>query len=158
MIAFQSAANAQDMKKPDPIKSATLDMLMGTWVSEPYDMMGSKWNEEANHYMKHNGQYMFIDLSAKDDKGETYNGTIVMKLKSDGTFTGWSFDDWGMVVNYTGSTNGNKVTVNGTSDWGSEVREIEINGNSMVHNISWKMKGADGKETESKMTINYTKK
>ncbi|MBZ0203652.1 MAG: hypothetical protein K8I03_11610 [Ignavibacteria bacterium] len=150
-------ANSQDMKKPDPINNETVNMILGNWVADPYDMMGSKWNESANHYMKH-GQYMFIDLSGSDDKGSTYNGTIVMKLNSDGTFTGWSFDDWGQVGTYTGKTSGNKISVNGKTDWGTDIREIEINGNTMVHNLTMTMKGADGKDMEMKQTITYRKK
>jgi len=79
ILTLSPYVNSQDMKKPDPVKSATLDMLMGNWVAEPYEMMGSKWNEQANHYMKF-GQYMFVDITAKNDKGETYNGTVIMGI------------------------------------------------------------------------------
>jgi hypothetical protein len=139
------------MKKPDPVKSATLDMLMGEWVADPYEMMGSKWNESANHYMKH-GQFMFVDISGKDDKGETYNGTVVMKPNMDGTFTGWAFDDWGTVATYTGTSKGNTITVNGKSDWGLR-QGNEINGNTMVHKVSWTMKDKDGKDMVMNQTI-----
>jgi hypothetical protein len=156
-LIFSYTVSSQDMKKPDPVKSETLDMIMGNWVAEPYEMMGGKWNESANHYMKH-GQYMFIDLTGYDDKGSTYNGTIVMKLNSDGTFTGWSFDDWGQVGTYTGVAKGNKITANGKTDWGTETREIEINGNKMVHKLTINMRGPDGKDVITNQTITYNKK
>jgi hypothetical protein len=157
LTIISSAVNSQDMKKPDPVKNAAFDMLMGTWVAEPYEMMGSKWTESANHYMKH-GQYMFIDITGSDDKGATWNGTIIMKPNSDGGFTGWSFDDWGQVGSYTASVNGNKITVNGKTDWGTETREIEINGNKMVHKLTINMKGPDGKDMTMNQTITYNKK
>lgn len=157
LMVLSFAANAQDMKKPDPIKNATFDMLMGNWVAEPYEMMGSTWTESANHYMKY-GQYMFIDLAGSDDKGSTYNGTIVMKVANDGSLTGWSFDDWGQVGTYTGKSSGNKITINGKTDWGTEVREIEVNGNKMVHKLTINMKGPDGKDMVMNQTITYNKK
>ncbi len=157
LLVIAGAANAQEMKKPDPVKNAAFDMLMGTWVAEPYDMMGSKWSESATHYMKH-GQYMFIDLVGTDDKGNSYNGTVIMKPNNDGTFTGWSFDDWAQVGTYTGSANGNKITVNGKTEYGTETREIEVNGNKMVHKITFTMKGPDGKDVVTTTTVNYNKK
>jgi hypothetical protein len=148
--------SAQDMKKPDPVKNATLEMLMGTWNSEPYDMMGSKWSESANHYMKY-GQFLCIEITGKNDKGESYNGIIMMKPQSDGSFTGWAFDDWGSVTTYTGNAKDNKISVTGKSEWATETREIEINGNTMVHKMSWTMKDKDGKDMNMNQTITYHK-
>lgn len=152
-----SNVNSQDMKKPDPIKNAAFDMLMGNWVAEPYEMMGSKMNETANHYIKY-GQFMFVDIVGTDEKGGSWNGTVIMKPNTDGTYSGWSFDDWGQVGTYTAVANGNKITVNGKTDWGTETREIEINGNKMVHNLTMTMKGPDGKDMTMKTTITYNKK
>jgi uncharacterized protein YneF (UPF0154 family) len=146
-----------DMKPPPPIENAAMKMLMGTWKAEPYEMMGSKWSEVAVHSMKHNGQYMFIDITGTDDKNNTYTATVVMTSDKDGNLTGWSFDDWGMVSTYTGKSNGNKVTVTGKSSFGTETREIEINGNTMVHKVTWTMKGKDGKDMTQNMTITYNK-
>jgi len=156
VLALSPFVNSQEMKKPDPIKSSTLEMLMGNWVAEPYEMMGSKWNEQANHYMKH-GQFMYIDITGKSDKGETYTGTIIIKPGMDGSFTGWSFDDWGMVGSYSGTAKDNHLSVAGKSDWGTENREITINGNTMEQKITWVMKGPDGKDMTNSLTINYKK-
>ncbi|NOS85657.1 MAG: hypothetical protein HOP31_10995 [Ignavibacteria bacterium] len=157
-FVFSSGLFAQDMKKPDPVKNETVNMLLGKWEAEPYDMMGSKWSESANHYMALNGQFMYIDLDGKDDKGMTYAGHIVLKLNQDGTLTGWSFDDWGMVGTYTGTSSGNKISVSGKSDMGSDKRDIEINGNTMVHKFEMTMKGPDGKDMTMTQTITYHKK
>jgi hypothetical protein len=101
LMIISSGLNAQDMKKPDPVKNETFDMLMGNWVADPYEMMGSKWTESVTHYMKF-GQYMVIDLTGSDDKGMTVNGMIIVKPGKDGNWTGWSFDDWGSEATYTG--------------------------------------------------------
>lgn len=157
-FVLSSYLYSQDMKKPDPVNNETVNMLLGKWEAEPYDMMGSKWSESANHYMALNGQFMYIDLDGSDEKGLTFKGHIIMKLKKDGSFSGWSFDDWGQVGTYTGSSNGNKLTVNGKSDMGTEIREIEINGNTMIHKLTMTMKGHDGKDMTMNQTITYHKK
>ncbi|HJY64424.1 MAG TPA: hypothetical protein VJ455_09735, partial [Ignavibacteria bacterium] len=72
-------------------------------------------------------------------------------------FTGWAFDDWGMVTTYTGTAKDNHLSVNGKSDWGTENREITINGNTMEHKMTWTMKDKDGKDMTNSMTINYKK-
>jgi hypothetical protein len=100
---------------------------------------------------------MFVDRVGTSDQGNTYNGTIVLKPAMDGSFTGWSFDDWGMVGSYTGTVKNNVISVSGKSDWGTEQREITINGSAMEHKITWTMKGADGKDMTNSMTINYKK-
>jgi hypothetical protein len=121
-------------------------------------MMGSTWNETATHSMKHNGQYMFIDLSGKDNNGQTYSGTIIIAPMKDGTFSGYGFDDWGGVTTATGKADGNKIHVESKSMWGTEVRDIEINGNTMTHKVAWTMKDKEGKDMSQNMTINYHKK
>lgn len=158
LFLFTSFLQSQDMKKPDPVNNETINMLLGKWEAEPYEMMGSKWTETANHYLALNGQFMYIDLEGSDQNGVTFHGHIVVKLNTDGTITGWSFDDWGMVGTYTGSTGGNKMTINGKSDMGTDVRNIEINGNTMVHNFAMTMKGPDGKDMIINQTITYHKK
>jgi hypothetical protein len=158
LLTVSSGIYAQDMKKPDAIKSETVDMLLGKWEARSYEMMGSMWTETANHYTSLNGQFLFIDLEGKDDKGQSYTGKVVMKLSSDGTLKGWSFDDWGQVFTYTGKANGNKVSIQGKGDWGSDTRDIEINGNTMVHKVSITMPGKDGKDMTVNQTITYDKK
>lgn len=155
LTAVTFSVNAQDMKKPDPVKNSTIDMLIGTWEADPYEMMGETRTETATHYMK-NGQYMFIDIAGGGKN--TYNSTVIIKVNTDGTLKGWSFDDWGFVHNYTGTASGNKISITEVTDWGSGGREIEINGNTMVHNVSFPMKGADGNPMIMKQTITYHKK
>ncbi len=157
-LVLSSYLYSQDMKKPDPVNNETINMLLGKWEAEPYEMMGSKWSESANHYMALNGQFMYIDLDGADDKGMTFKGHIVMKLNKDGSFTGWSFDDWGMVGTYTGTSSGNKLAIIGKSDMGTDKRDIEINGNTMVHKFAMTMKGPDGKDMTINQTITYHKK
>jgi len=62
-----------------------------------------------------------------------------------------------MVTTYTGTAKDNHLSVNGKSDWGTENREITINGNTMEHKMTWTMKDKDGKDMTNSMTINYKK-
>ncbi len=158
LIFISQFIKAQDdLTQPTAAKNEAMEMLMGTWKSDPYDMMGSKWTETAVHSMKHSGQYMFIDISTVDDKGQSYTVTVIMKSDAEGNLKGWSFDNWGMAGTYTGKSSKNKITVTGKSDWGTETREIEINGNSMVHKVVSTMTGKDGKEMTMNSTITYKK-
>jgi len=155
-VFLTSAVNSQGMKKPDPVKNATFDLLMGTWVADPYEMMGEKWNETANHYIKF-GQYMVVDITGSGDKGNSYNGMVFVKPGLGDSWTGYSFDDWGTVTIFTGTASGNKISMTGKSDMGTETRNIEINGNTMVHKVSMTMKGPDGKDMNFNQTITYHK-
>lgn len=157
MFIASSVMSQDDLGKPAPVDNAAMKMLVGTWKSDPYEMMGMKWNETAVHSMKLNGQYMFIDITATNDKGVAYNATVIMQADKNGNLTGWSFDDWGMSFTYTGKSDGGHVKVTGTGAMGSEVREIDIKGDSMTHNVTETMKGKDGKDMTSKLTVTYHK-
>lgn len=157
-LVLSSYIHSQDMKKPDPLKNSTLDMLMGTWQADPYEMMGGKWTENAVQKMTLNGQFFEIKVDGKDESGTTYSAVIYIKPNSDGTLTGWAFDDWAQVSTYTGTIGGNKMSVTNKMDWGTEKRDIEINGNTMVHNVTMVMKDKDGKDMTTNTTITYHKK
>ncbi len=157
IIFISSRLTAQDMGKPQPVDNETLKMLMGTWKSDPYDFMDAKWTETAIHSMKLNGQYLVIEVSAVSDKSQTYNGTIYITPDKDGNWKGVEFDEWGGITPMTGKANGNKITSTSKSDYGSETREIEINGNTMIHNISMSMKGKDGADIPMKLMVTYHK-
>lgn len=144
--------------KPEPMKSAVVDKLIGTWTSEPHEFMGSTRTEVATHTMRHNGQYMVIDVSSKSSDGITYSATLFMTVDKDGNIKGWGFDDFGGIQTYTGKTTGdNKISVSGVSNNGTDQREIEITGDKMVHNVTFKYKDKEGKDVESKMTVTYNK-
>jgi hypothetical protein len=158
LFILASRVNAQDdMGKPAPIDNETMKMLVGTWKSDPYDFMGAKWTETAVHSMKLNGQYMYIELSAVSDKSQTKNAIIYIAVNKDGSWKGWGLNEWGYTSTMTATANGNKISATTQSgDWGSEIREIEINGNTMVHNINWNIK-KDGKDMAIKQTVTYHK-
>jgi len=158
LFVISSRLHAQDdMGKPKPIDNPTMAMFMGTWTSDPYEFFGSNWTDVATHSMKYNGQYMVIDLSSKDDKSHSYTGVIYISCDKDGAVSGWGFDEWGGVTTMTGKASGNHVSLTSKSAMGTEQREIEISGSTMVHTISSVMKGQDGKDMTMKMTVTYHK-
>ncbi|MBZ0203653.1 MAG: hypothetical protein K8I03_11615 [Ignavibacteria bacterium] len=156
-MIITSGITAQGNKKPDPIDNETISMLLGKWEAEPYEMFGSKRSETLSYSLDINGQFMFINVEGKDETGYTYRSLVVVKVAKDGGITGWSFDDWGKVGNYTGTASGNKVTVTGTKEGSTDSREFEINGNKMVLKLSFSMT-MDGKDMVVNQTINYNKK
>jgi len=153
---FVTGKSYSQMIPPEPIKSPLLESMMGTWVSDPYQMMGSNMTDEATHSMILNGQFMEIDVVSKADNGFTYLGKILISPNSDGSWSGTAYDIFGKngITNYTGTSDGNKVTMSGRNDMMSEVREIIIDGNTMTHNVTFDIKGMP----QEKVTITYKKK
>lgn len=152
---------AQGMMPPDPIKSPLLESMMGTWVSNPYEMMGDKMTDEVTHSMIMNGQFMQINVKSTGSNGFKYEALVIIAPSNDGTFTGWSYDIFGKnaISTYTGTSKDNQMFITGTSSWGSEIRNITMEGNVMIANVSFKMKDASGKEMpEMTTSITYNKK
>lgn len=152
---------AQGMMPPDPIKSSLLESMMGTWVSNPYEMMGERMTDEVTQSMIMNGQFMQINVKSTGANGFVYEALIIIAPSTDGTFTGWSYDIFGKnaISSYTGTSKDNQMFITGTSSWGSEIRNITMEGNVMIANVSFKMKDANGKEMpEMTNTITYNKK
>ncbi len=67
------------------------------------------------------------------------------------------FDEWGGVTTMTGKASGNHVSITSKSAMGTEQREIDVNGSTMVHTISSTMKGQDGKDMTMKQVVTYHK-
>ena len=157
-IVLSFSVNAQDdMGKPKPIDNETMKMLIGTWKSDTYDFMNEKWTETMVHTMKLNGQCMYIEISGVNDKLQTKNSIIYITIDKDGTWKGWGCNEWGYTSTMTAKANGNQINAITHSDvWGNENREVEINGNTMVHTISWNIH-KDGKDMPIKQVITYHK-
>ena len=157
VLCISLTANAQSWK-PAPMNSPIVDKLLGTWTSVPYEFMGSTTTEVATHSLRHNGQYMVIDVSSRSSDGVTFTATLFMNVDKDGNIKGWGFNEFGGVETYTGKTDGDsKISVSGKSDNGTDQRDIEITGDKMVHNVTFTFKGKDGKDVVNKLTVTYNK-
>ena len=86
------------MNPPAPIKSATLDAMTGTWVSDTYEMMGMKFTDEVTISMILNGQFLQLDIKSNSDAGFNFEGKGIMVPSADGTITGWVFDNYGKTI------------------------------------------------------------
>ncbi|MEP7146795.1 MAG: hypothetical protein ABI792_07275 [bacterium] len=152
---------AQGMMPPTPIKSAFLEASLGTWVSEPYQMMGNTMSDEITHKMILNGQFMEIDVRGKSDNGFVYEGMGIISPSSENSITGTFYDIFGKggIMTYTGTEKGSNIYLLGTSNWGTESRDITIDGNTMIHTVTMNMKDANGKEMAPQTAvIKYHKK
>ncbi len=152
---------SQGMKPPAPIQSPFLEASMGTWISEPYQMMGMNISDEITHKMILNGQFMEIDIAGTGDNGFTYQGMGIITPSSDGSVTGTFYDIFGKdaIMTYTGTAKGSNVYLTGTSNWGTESRDISIDGNTMIHTVTVTMKDPSGKEMAPEtVVIKYHKK
>ncbi len=145
---------------PDPVKSPYAEALVGTWVSTPYEFMGNTNQDVDTYKMILNGQYMEIDIKRTDDKGFTYEGKEIVIPSSDGTMTGTYYDVFGKdhSSTYTGRMDGNKIILNSSSLVGKGTREITIDGDTMVSNVTFVMTDKSGNSSpEQNITITYKK-
>ena len=51
LFIITSNIYSQDMKKPDPVNNETVNMLLGKWEAEPYEMFSTKRGETTNYYL-----------------------------------------------------------------------------------------------------------
>lgn len=160
LILFVSPVlKSQEMQLPPAVNIPVFDKIDGKWESEPYDIMGLKVIEKVEHDWKYNHQYFVVDVEIMGE-GFNYNGKGYFTADKSGDVKGWWFDDYGpeMMALYTGKAEGNKMTITTKSPVYSEIRIIEVNGDVMVHNVTQKFKGPDGKEQEMKLNVTYHKK
>ncbi|MCY7361109.1 MAG: hypothetical protein LH629_03430 [Ignavibacteria bacterium] len=160
-VLLTSKTYSQGMMPPEPVKSPVMESMMGTWVSEPYEMFGMKMTDEIIQSMILNGQFLEIGVQSMSPDGFKYEGKGIMVPDKDGSFTGWMFDIFGKngITTYTGKTEDNKMTMTGISPMMTENREIIMDGDKMTQNVSFLMKDEKGNVMpEMKMTIIYNKK
>lgn len=152
---------AQDMTPPAPIESPLLSQMTGTWVSNPYEMMGSKMTDECTQSMVLNSQFFQVNVKSVSDKGFTYEAIVMIAPSKDGSVEGWSYDIFGKnsITHYTGTWRDDNIYLTGTSSWGTEIRNIAMQGDIMLQVVTYKMKDANGKEMPPQtMEIIYNKK
>lgn len=145
---------------PEPMSSPYINALEGTWISAPYEFMGSTNQDVVTYKMILNGQYMEVDVKRTDDKNFTYEGKEIIIPSPDGTMKGTYYDIFGKNDNYTyyGKMDGNKIIITSASLVGTGTREIIIDDNTMVNNVTFTMIDKTGKQTpEQKISITYTK-
>lgn len=160
-LLFTTNAFSQGMIPPEPVNLEVLNKSLGTWVSEPYDMMGMKMSDEVTMSLILNGQFLEVKVKSKADNGFEYNALVIMAPSADGTMTGTGYDIFGKnaITNYTSTSKDNTIYMSGVSSWGTETRNITMDGNIMTQNVIMNMKGADGKEMpEMSMSISYNRK
>ncbi len=152
---------AQGMTPPAPIESPLLTSLTGSWISEPYQMMGSTMTEEVTQKMILNSQFLEINVKSIATSGFIYEALIMISPLNDGTINGWAFDVFGNngITTYTGTWKDNMVYLYGKAPWGTESRVINVNGDVMIQNVIYKMKDEKGKDLpEVNLAITYNKK
>lgn len=143
---------------PKPVNSAYFDALEGTWVSDPYQFMGNTATDVLTIKRVLNGQYLEADIVKKtNDNGFTYEGKEIIMTNADGGVSGTYFDMFGKPgenISYSMNNDGKNVNIFTRSNNGA--KEIIINGNSMIQNVTFRM-GYSPNLPEQKITINYKK-
>ncbi len=145
---------------PEPVTSPYLNAILGTWNSLPYEFMGKTNNETVTYSMILNGQYLEIDFKSSDGKGFTYEGKEILTPSADGSMKGTYYDILGKEKSssYTAKMDGDKFILTSGSPVGTGMREIIIDGDTMVQNVSFIMSDDSGKQMpEEKITITFKK-
>ncbi len=145
---------------PEPVNSPYADALTGTWKSSPYEFMGSTNNDVITYNKILNGQYLEVNVKRSDNSGFTYEGKEIIAPASDGTMKGTYYDIFGNERNtsYTGSRESEKFIINGASLIGTGTREIIIDGDTMIQNVTFSIPDKSGNASpEQKITITYKK-
>ncbi len=161
VFLFSAKVYSQDMMPPAPVNSPVLNSMEGTWVSAPYEMMGSNMTDQVTMEMVLNGQFLEVDVKSTSDKGFVYEAKGFIEPNADGTFSGWFYDIFGKegITTYTGTSEGSKLYLTGTSKMGTETRNISVEGNVMIHGVIYNWKDKDGKDLpQQSFSITYNKK
>lgn len=151
---------AQEMQPPPPIDNKFFDASVGSWVSDPYEMMGMKWTDEANVEWALNKHFLVLKVTSKSDKNMAYEQIGYMSADKDGNVKMWFFDTWGMdaVTEFTGKTDGLTCTIDGGNKFMKNSGKITINGADMTQEMKYTMPGEGGKETSGELKVIYKKK
>ena len=161
LIIITNNIFAQGMQPPPPVESPFIDASLGTWVSEPYEMMGMKITDEVTHRKILNGQFMTVEIKGTGDNGFVYEALGIIAPSSDGSFAATFYDIFGKnaITTYSGTAKGTNVDFSRVSNWGTESRNIIIDGNTMTHNVTMTMKDPTGKEMPTQtFSVKYHKK
>ncbi len=145
---------------PEPVKSPIADALTGTWASLPYEFTGHTNNDVVTYKKILNGQYLEIDVKRTDNSGFTYEGKEIVAPKADGTLKGTYYDIFGneRSSSYSSSSDGSKIILTSASLVGTGTREIIIDGDTMIQNVTFSMSDKSGNPMpEQKITITYKK-
>ena len=83
-----------------------------------------------------------------------------MSADKDGNFKALFFDDWGLMTAsyFEGKTDGTKLTMNGGGEMSKGSGTIVIDGNKMIEDFTFTMKGQDGKDVTTSMKVISIKK
>jgi hypothetical protein len=160
LLIFISTNAFSQFMPPAPVKVSIFESISGNWISEPYEIMGSKRTEVVTQNYVLNGQFYQVYVKSISE-GFEYESIIMIAPEENGTLTGWSYDVFGKnaIKTYTGTWNEKQIYVEGINNRGSDSRLITLEGNVMVQNVTFKMKDEDGDDLPGlAFTVTYNKK
>ena len=149
-----------DMKLPQANDNSLFKSIAGTWISEPYEIMGVKWVDEAEFKWILNNQFLEMEVITKGDNGFNFKSFGILSVDEDGNYKSWGFDEWGPIsVSYSeGKVEGNKIKSTGGSQFMKSSTEIVIDGNVTTEVFNYTVKDEQGKETPATLNLIYHKK
>jgi hypothetical protein len=150
----------QEMKLPPPVDNALFNQFVGKWVSDPYEMMGTKWVDEAEFNWILNHQFLEMKIVTTGDNGFVFKSYGIMAVDDKGNYKSWGFDDWGptSVAYHEGKVEGNRLTSKGGNEFMKGSLDMIVEGETAKQDITFSYKDEQGKETSGSMKLVYHKK
>jgi len=162
LFLFAGAGFSQEMGLPPAVDNKLLNALPGDWVSEPYDFMGMKWQDEVNIKWILNNQFLELTgVTKMVDGGFSFGVLSLMTADKDGNFKSWGFDDWGMMNTgeFTGKIDGMKLTMEGGGEFMKGKGMFEIKDGKLYQEFTFTMKDMQtGQDVTQTMKLIYNKK
>ena len=162
MLFISGISFSQDMfTPPGPLDNPFLVSTEGTWISEPYELMGGKWIDEYTFSWTLNHQFLEMRIKTSSTDGKmTFNSYGIMSADNEGNYKCWTFDDFGYrsAGIFIGKISGNRLTMAGGTMISKGEMTIVVDGGKMTEEAIMYMKDAEGKDQTMKVRIVSNKK
>lgn len=145
---------------PEPVKSPIADALTGTWASLPYEFTGHTNNDVVTYKRSSMDNILKLTWRELTIPALLSQGKEIVAPKADGTLKGTYYDIFGneRSSSYSSSGDGSKIILTSASLVGTGTREIIIDGDTMIQNVTFSMSDKSGNPMpEQKITITYKK-
>lgn len=157
---FTINSYSQGFKVPPPIENEFFNESVGTWISDEYEMMGTKWTDETVFNWVLNNQFLEMKSVSNNGTDNKFQTIGYISVDKDGNMKGWFFDIMGLegVSEFSGKVDGMSATMEGGNTYMKSNGMIKIEGGVMTQTFSFTYSDEEGKEQTMELTTIARKK